>query len=156
MLVYRITKSKYAEDLSGNGAKKFGGRWNNRGVPVVYTSAHISLAFLELLVNADVAQLQETYKIIEIELDEKALIDHIKNKDLPFGWRAGHQTEGLQDLGTTWLRRNSSLVLEVPSAVIPYESNYLINPLHPDFHLAEINEIKDLDIDRRFLWEKII
>jgi RES domain-containing protein len=151
MLVYRITRSKYAEDLSGYGAKKNGGRWNKKGISVLYTSAHISLAFLELLVNADAFQLHDSYKIIQLKLNSKVKSNSLKIQDLPLGWRGINQIEALQNLGTRWLQNHESLVLEVPSAVLPYESNYLINPHHSDFHLVSIKEIIPLNIDERFL-----
>ncbi len=150
MKVYRITRERYCRDLSGEGAKRYGGRWNRKGSMLLYTSAHISLAFVELLVNVDPVQLQAGYRIMVIRIDDELTIHRLDEEQLPEKWRDRDAT-ALQDVGTQWLTNGREAVLSVPSAVIPYESNYLINPSHKEFSRISLLEVLPLEIDARFL-----
>jgi RES domain-containing protein len=149
MQVYRITRVDYCRDLSGEGAKRYGGRWNRKGSLLLYTSAHISLAFVELLVNVDPVQLQADYRIMVIHIDDELSIHKLDEKQLPVRWR-DRDSSALQDIGMQWLTDGQEAVLSVPSAVIPHESNYLINPAHPEFSKISLLEVLPLEIDVRF------
>ena len=151
MVVYRISKLKYANDLSGKGAKLFGGRWNLPGYAMLYTSSHISLAFLEMLVNANRRQLKSNFQVMCIEIPDSLQIKEIALKDLPSNWRKGIGADELQSYGSSWLKEGKEAICKVPSAIIPFEKNVLINPEHPDFSKIKLVDSFSLDIDERFI-----
>ena len=150
MEVYRITRSHYANDLTGEGAKRYGGRWNHKGNPMLYTSAHISLAFLELLVNADQFMLSGEFSVVTINVPDDLPAKKFQQKKLPENWRTYDGKQFSMDFGTEWLNKNKEPVLVVPSAVIPFELNYLVNPQHPIFSKIKVKKVLEFEIDRRF------
>ena len=146
---WRITSEKYADTaFSGEGAKEYGGRFNSVGMPVVYTSASISLATLELLAKAGGRQRLSGRVVLPVAFDEGQVIAYDAG-DLPKGWDARPYGPASQQVGDEWIRSEKSLVLRVPSVVVPEEYNYLINPEHPDFGELEFGEPRPLDPDPR-------
>ena len=130
--VWRITRAKHAA-FDGHGARRHGGRWNRAGTPVVYTSASLALAALELFVNLERPNPPGDLVAISADIPETLAISRVPPAELPPSSRSYPPPEALADLGTRWARESKSLVLAVPSAVIPQELNYLLNPLHSDF-----------------------
>ncbi|MEM4846679.1 MAG: RES family NAD+ phosphorylase [Thermosphaera sp.] len=129
---WRITKRRWAERaFDGEGARRFGGRFNSKGTAVVYLGAHLSLAALEIIVNARRSELLEAYVFFRVSFDDELVLTLLLD-DLPENWRESPAPESVRAIGNAWAKEQASLILEVPSAVIPYESNYLLNPLHPD------------------------
>lgn len=131
--VWRIcTKQHVRNAFSGEGAASNGGRWNSPGTPVVYTAGTQSLAALEILVHtADPNDLIDLgYVAIPVELDEEMGADVPK---LPRNWKTYPAPLATMRLGDAWIHAKTSVALRVPSVVIPSESNYLLNPTHPDF-----------------------
>ena len=149
MQAFRISKAIYAGNLSGEGARRYGGRWNHRGTALVYSSAHISLAFLELLVNADPPELQNDFKIVVIDIPDFLQIKSLDHSHLDLDWHI-NTGDNCRNLGTGWCLANQEAILKVPSAVIPFEYNYLLNPAHPDFSRISIHQVLTLEIDVRF------
>lgn len=144
-----ITSEKYADTaFSGEGAKKYGGRFNSVGTLVVYTSESISLATLELLAKAGRRQRLSSRVVLSVTFEESQVIVYDK-KDLPEGWDARPYGPSSQQATGEWIRSEKSLVLKVPSVVVPEEHNYLINPEHPDFDKLEFGEPRPLDPDSR-------
>ncbi|MEJ2013195.1 MAG: RES family NAD+ phosphorylase [Anaerolineales bacterium] len=130
---WRIVKARYAESaFSGEGARLYGGRWNSPGVPVVYAAQHQSLAVLEVLVGLEDAGLLPRFVLFRVEFDEK-LVETLADAALPRDWRANPPPRSTQRLGDAWAVEGRSAVLSVPSAVVPAERVYLLNPRHPDF-----------------------
>ncbi len=129
MIVYRITKQKWAKDLSGKGAEKVGGRWNTKGNPVLYTSSTSSLSILELLVHLDYDLIPNDLVIVQLEIPEDS-IQKVTEKELPKNWRANPSPDKLKELGAGWIKENKHLALQVPSAVNPLESNLILNVAH--------------------------
>jgi RES domain-containing protein len=119
--------------LSGDGGLYAAGRWSLRGTRVVYASATMSLAALELLVRIEDSRPTPELVAVEIDIPDSVEIQRISLKRLPAGWNASPAPVFTQSLGTDWVASKRSAVLEVPSAVIPRESNYLLNPEHPRF-----------------------
>ena len=147
---WRIVREKHlATAFSGDGAAEFGGRWNLPGVRVVYTSGSQALAALELLVHLN-PPVSFKYKAIRIEFDEK-LTDHLTREQLPADWTAEPPSLSTQRLGSRWASAFEFAILAVPSAIIAGESNYIINPLHPDFGRIKISPALDFAFDRRLL-----
>ena len=118
--------------FSGEGARRFGGRWNTPGTALVYTSSSLSLAALETLVHADRGRFERDYVTFKLALPE-ALVLELSERDLPGDWRARPASEGARRIGDAWAEARASVALSVPSVVVPAERNYLLNPLHPQF-----------------------
>jgi RES domain-containing protein len=135
MKIFRICRRIHAADaFSGEGARRFGGRWNTRGLPMVYTSTSLSLAALELFVHLDPTLAPDDLVSISATLPAGEPARTLKLADLPGDWFADETVT--RDLGDQWITGLSSLALQVPSVPIHSESNVLINPLHP--RLAEL------------------
>jgi RES domain-containing protein len=147
--LYRICKSKYSDDLSGNGAKLFGGRWNSKGIPVVYTSGTKALAVLELLVHTPINLLPNNLKIITISIPDKTIIDEYIINQLPKDWKTYPSPLKNQLLGDKWIHNGKALVLKVPSVIINSEFNFLINPHHSDISKVRIIKKERFEIDER-------
>lgn len=152
LTVWRLVTARYADSaFSGEGARLYGGRWNPKGVPMVYTAGSQSLAMLEMLVQD--APLRARYVAIPARLPSGLKVERLTPAQLPGHWRDPAAREALQALGGDWIRRASSAVLAVPSAVIPAETNYLINPAHPGFAKLQIGTpelfITDLRLIKR-------
>lgn len=144
---WRIVKTDWASRaFDGEGARLYGGRWNNIGQPVVYTAATLSLAALEMLVHLEAADLERAYSFIPVLFDA-SLVRELP--DLPANWRDNPAPVSARETGDRWLKAMSSAVLRVPSALIPQEFNYLLNPRHPDFSQLRIGEPLTFDFDKR-------
>jgi RES domain-containing protein len=148
-VLYRVSRAKYAKDLSGEGARLAGGRWNYKGTPVIYTAESRSLAALEAVVHMSQADFLIRRKIVLIEIPETLVPKTIEIADLPKGWRKYPPSFKLADIGTKWAVGMKSLLLRVPSAVVPGEFNVLINPAHPDMKSVKIARIEDFVFDDR-------
>lgn len=138
LTVWRITKRKHAKTaFEGIGARKYGGRWNNPGTSLVYTAQSQSLAALEILVHLNGPELLEHYVLIPVTVEE-IFIHKIAPPELPRNWRANPAPSSVRKIGDEWARSGTSAVLQVPSALLPAESNFLLNPVHADFKKLEI------------------
>lgn len=148
---WRIVDARYADDVfSGEGARLNGARWNSVGHRVVYTAGSLSLATLELLVHTPRAQLLTEFVVASCTFPE-VLVDELDESRLPSNWRDFPAPKELQQLGVEWLVSRSSPVLSVPSAVIPGERNYLINPEHEHFRSVDCSMSRPFEIDLRLL-----
>jgi RES domain-containing protein len=139
VLLWRITRKPFlAQALEGLGAKRYGGRWNSKGVAVIYTSESLELAVLEALVHLDIDLLPKDVYQIGFELDDQ-FVAHVPTP-LPGGWdSAPPYNPNIQAIGDRWIRSGSSLGLRVPASVLPSRSNVLLNPAHPEIRgLREI------------------
>ena len=146
---WRLVKARYAESaFTGEGARRYGGRFNSVGTAVVYTAESLALAELEILVNLPSERLLETYVAFRLGI-EAALVEALPPDRLPVDWRREPAPQSVKRIGDAWVRSGRSMVLRVPSAVVPSESNYLINPSHPDFERLEIAGPIDPLIDSR-------
>lgn len=146
---WRITRKKYVNNaFSGEGAKIFGGRWNPVGYPMVYVAQNLSLAILELIVHLDDDGDITSFVAIPVSFD-KSLVRVLPKSQLPANWFDLPISEQSQMVGKKWLEQKQSLLLQVPSSVVPSESNFLINPLHPQYAQLEIGAPQSLCIDKR-------
>jgi RES domain-containing protein len=151
LIVYRIATTPYIKDLSGMGASMFGGRWNHKGGPVVYTSESRSLAALELYANRSKAGIAMNLSLAALAIPEHAAIREVLASELPAGWSRYPAPLELAVIGSEWAASLQSLVLGVPSALIPHERNYLLNPLHPHMADVVIVGVEEYTFDQRFL-----
>ncbi len=150
MKVYRIAKKEFIEDLTGEGAWLFGGRWNNKGTRVLYTSVSRSLATVEYLVHVPLQIVPIDLKIAEIDMPD---VDYqsIDPDELPAQWQRYPSPTILPEIGEKWLKENKTLYLKVPSAVIAKEWNILINPMHVCFSRVRISSIEEYSFDVRLV-----
>lgn len=146
MITYRLTTGKFAKDISGTGAKIYGGRWNPVGLGGLYTSQYISLAILEILVRATRATSPVSYTLTSFEIPDNSIYQ-IQFGKLKNGWK--YDLKYTQGIGEDFLTDNQSLCLEVPSAIVPQENNFLLNPLHSDFKKIKIIASELLELDKR-------
>ena len=148
---WRIVKRKLAKDaFSGEGARLYGGRWNSPGVSVVYTAQSQSLAALELLVHLEISDVLHEYVVIEARFDA-SLITRLAKSDLPQNWRASPAPASARAIGDAWLAEEPSPVLELPSAVIPAENIFLLNPQHSAFAKIVIGNPLAFEFDPRLI-----
>ena len=146
MITYRLTTGKFANDISGTGAKINGGRWNPIGLAGLYTSQYISLAILEILVRATRATAPNSYTLTSFEIPDNSIYQIQFNK-LKSEWK--YDLNYTQGIGEDFLTDNQSLCLKVPSAIVPQENNFLLNPRHPDFKKVKIIASELLELDKR-------
>ena len=147
-VIYRIAKSK-KEIMSGRGALLYGGRWNSPGRSVVYGSQSLSLAILEVAVHLARSDKIMAYRMISLEIPDEIILP-IDRAALPTHWNEiAIEPKSVQTWGNAWFDNQLSAVMEVPSVVIPFESNYLINPDHPDFERIEQGKLEKHAFDPR-------
>ncbi|CAN5404847.1 RES family NAD+ phosphorylase [soil metagenome] len=149
MNLYRITREKYGRDLTGEGARLFGGRWNNKGNAVLYTAEHASLAALEVLVNSPINMLPSDLVLVELFVDHPADPDIILAEDLGRDWKSYPAPNFLKEIGDSWIQSRPSLLMKVPSVIIPEEYNMLVNPKHSAIDTVRVNSIKPFRFDQR-------
>ena len=150
MELYRIAQEKFAEDLSGNGARLFGGRWNSEGQFALYTSFTRSLALLETLAHTPAKLLQaKTYLLITLFVPDTTTIQTLETKKLPNGWDDVEISPFTQKTGDQFLIAKKKLALVVPSVLMPEEINYILNPLHADFKKVKIINKRRIHFDKR-------
>lgn len=148
---WRVVSPEHAEDaFSGLGASAHGGRWNSRGRLLVYTSATLALATLELMANIRRPHLLREYVQISCHFPE-AIVDDLDVVQLPQEWQAYPAPAALQAIGDAWLLSQSSAVLKVPSVLIPTEFNYLLNPEHPHFTSIDVGDPRPHRLDYRLI-----
>lgn len=146
---WRITReSRTATAFDGEGARLYGGRWNSPGTAVVYTAQSESLAALELLVHLQASHLLKSYYSIPAKFDDP-LVEVVESAALPDDWKRFPAPVVLQEIGDQWVAEGRSAVLQVPSAVVPTEKNFLINPTHADFTRVTIGLPRPFEFDPR-------
>ncbi len=146
---WRLVRAEHAADaFSGEGARLYGGRWNSPGRVVVYTCGHFATSVLEIMVHFRPLPATVEWMAVSCEFPE-TLVEQVEPADLPRDWRRVPPGPSTQDLGDAWLRGARSAVLAVPSAITPVETNYLLNPAHPDFARIRRTPPEPFDPDLR-------
>ena len=149
VVVWRLCAAKYGKTaFSGDGARLYGGRWSPAGIPLVYAAESRALAVVEVLANADDAEtlFDAAWVLVSAEVPADVIE---KPARLPDTWRQYPHPPETQVLGGEWVRGKRSAVLRVPSAVVPGEFNYLLNPVHADFKRVKIGEPESFAFDPR-------
>jgi RES domain-containing protein len=158
MRVWRICRAPYPADaFSGEGARRFGGRWNSRGVPMVYMSASLALAALELFVHLEPGQAPGDLVYVAATLPEGEPARTLEPGDLPPGWWTDEPAPGAaspREIGDEWIRGRSSLAMKVPSVPIRAEWNVLLNPLHPRMSELKVELAQPFIFDARMFQQK--
>ncbi|RYE57719.1 MAG: RES domain-containing protein [Sphingobacteriales bacterium] len=148
MLLYRISVCKRASDLSGAGAKLFGGRWNSIGVPMVYMASSRALAALEVLAHLTAIQDPENFCITVFDVPESSVTE-IELHLLPDNWNTHPAPSSLKKKSDAFVKSNTALLLKVPSAIIEDEYNYIVNVAHPLLSEIKILSSKPFIFDKR-------
>jgi RES domain-containing protein len=146
MIVYRITLEKWADKLHASG---YPARWNSRGSFVIYTSGSRALACLENVVHRSGEGLNKLFKVMKVEIPDTLEIEKVNPSGLQKNWQDFTSFPYTQEIGDNWINRKSTIVLEVPSAIIPGESNFLINQNHADFSKVILQSTEDFIFDPR-------
>jgi RES domain-containing protein len=140
MIAWRLCRRPHA-DLSGEGARRFGGRWNSPGRPVVYLAEHPALAALELRVHLDLPfeLIPEDFVLMRVSVPDGSVAD---SSAVPL------------DVGNAWLAEAPSAALRVPSVLVPHSWNVLLNPRHADAARAEVLDVEPFGFDPR-MWRPL-
>lgn len=150
LTAYRICKTKYAATwFDGEGAYRFGGRWNSRGTRLLYTAGSLSLAALEMLVHLNDEEILLAYSYATAEFNENLILSVEDFRSLPENWSDSPPPLEIQRIGDEWAREQASVVLKVPTSILPVEFNYLINVQHPEFSKVKLGEPQTFNFDER-------
>lgn len=151
MLLHRIAKSKYIRDLSGEGARRSGGRWNYQGIPVIYTSDSAALATLETLVHLQLNLIPLNLSSITLNLPDNLPITKLNPQDLPVDWHHYPAPITLAKIANHWIEKQESVALSVPSSILPEseDRNYILNPRYQDFNFITIVRVSPYTYDSR-------
>lgn len=137
---WRIVSANYKDKAyAGDGARIYGGRWNSKGVAVVYTAGSLALASIEMIVNLPAPKLLQRYVRISARISLDLVLD-LSEADLSEDWNSRPISPSTRAIGDQWIKEQRSAVFRVPSIVVPDEYNYLLNPTHPDFAKIEISK----------------
>ncbi len=149
---FRICKTKYAlSAFDGEGAFRFGGRWNSRGTRIIYTAGSLALAALEMLVHLQDEEMLFEYSFLTARFDEELVLPVNEFRPLAPDWSASPAPLEVLQIGDDWARELASAVLEVPASVVPLEKNYLLNPAHPDFQKIILGDTEKFVFDNRLM-----
>ena len=152
-VAWRIVRAaRAAGAFSGKGSYEQGGRWNSIGTAVVYVSETLALAALELFVHLTEKQRSIRFVVFKIAIPDHVRIDGVARNKLPSNWRAEPPQRGTSQLGDDWVRAGHTVALRVPSAVVPQETNLVLNPSHPDFRRLRIGKAQQFAFDPR-MWK---
>lgn len=147
MIVYRITLSKLSDQLYASGRPA---RWNSAGTFIIYSASSRALACLENLVHRRGEGLDTSFRTLVIEIPDDIKIETFQKDKLPKNWTSMKGQLNTKFIGDGWCRSGNTAVIHVPSAIIPEESNYLINPYHVDFKKIKIKSVEEFQFDNRF------
>ena len=148
MLVYRIGRTRFANDTTGEGARLFGGRWNHKLTPCIYTSESRALALLEYTANVNIEDIPRALSITTFEIETENILE-IPMTDLPGNWMTSPAPSSTKDFGTILLEKKRHPIIKIPSAIVPDEFNFLINPAHSESVGFRIIDVKDFVYDVR-------
>ena len=149
MLVYRISSPKYIDDLSGAGAKQYGGRWNEKGTALVYFAGSRAMAVMEVLVHLRPENLDSEYILAVFEVPDYK-VKTVEVKELPKDWKVEPAIEKIKELGNSFVKENEYLLMKVPSVLVEEEFNYVMNPNHDDAKSIKLISKRIFKFDVRF------
>ncbi|PKF48734.1 RES family NAD+ phosphorylase [Enterovibrio nigricans] len=147
MEVFRLSVKKFA-DLSGMGGMFASGRWHQKGQPILYTAGSRSLAALERFVHESPVQMPPLV-MMTIYIPDDIAIKRVSETELPNGWDAVPDADVSRHYGSTWLRELTTPVIQLPSAIVACEYNFLVNPMHPDSSKVKVIDQRDFYYDSR-------
>jgi RES domain-containing protein len=154
MRLYRLAAARYATDLSGRGAEIAGGRWNSKGIAMLYTSTSRALCTTEIAVHTPLGIVPKDYMLITVEVPDRLKIGQVGDEELPEDWNAFPHRNSTQLLGDAFIQAGKWVGIRVPSAVVQGEYNYVFNPRHPDFSAIKITGTEPFRFDERLFVKK--
>jgi len=146
IIAWRFANNSFVNDLSGEGARRFGGRWNETGVSIIYCSSSYCAAFMELMVHMHTMRLVRGKVAMQLLIPPEVSIRTIYEDSLPKEWR---DTDNTRAVGSEWVRSMESCILSAPSAIVPFERILLLNPGHPEFNHIRFGPSEPIHIDPR-------
>ena len=149
MEVFRLSREKFANTLSGVGAAMKGARWNSIGVELIYTASNRSLAMAEVAVHFTLATIPSDYMMVTIYIPDDIPIQNLNIKDLPSDWNVFPHPISTQAIGDKFITNNQYCILQIPSVVTQGDYNFLINPKHADFSKIKILALEKFPFDKR-------
>ncbi len=149
MRVFRLIRKKYGIELSGKGAAISGNRWNSKGTELIYCADSRALAMAEVAVHLSLSILPKDYMMVEIDIPISVSTASLAIDNLPQRWNSFPHLLDTQKIGDDFVSARKNCVLKVPSAVVPGDFNFLINPHHPDFTAIKIVGQEDFPFDSR-------
>ena len=152
MRVWRLVRPNFAPDAySGEGGLHAAGRWTPKGVRVVYTSGSLALAVLEVLVHLEIRHFPDEMRAVPADVPDGLRVRTLTARDLPRAWETIPAPSKLQEFGAQWIKSADSAILKVPSAVVPLEWNYLLNPAHREFRRIKLGRPQRFKFDERLI-----
>lgn len=153
--IYRVLRRLHAQTpFDGEGAYRYGGRWSSPGTRLSYASERQSLAMLEYFVHLDAEDPPTDLVLAIAVIPDEVARRRIENEQLPANWRESPAPPELASYGDEFARRAECVALIVPSAIVPAEENWLLNPQHPDFGRVTVHPVESLDYARLFRRER--
>ena len=153
MIVYRICKARYAKAVfSGAGGLESPGRWHHKGQPIIYAASTLSLAALEYFVHLGRTDIRMALVSVHATIADDPAMEVVDPASLPGNWNSSPPIDATMDIGTRWCREARGAALRVPSAVVPGEFNYLLNPRHPGFKRIKFSTPQPFSFDAR-MWK---
>jgi RES domain-containing protein len=149
MIVYRLSKERHKNDLSGKGAEQTGGRWNSKGIAMLYTGQSRALSTTEIAVHIPLGIVPSNYWIATIEFPDTIPVFELDPAALPADWKTYPHPHSTQAIGDKFITTAKYLVMKAPSAVVPGDFNYLINPIHTQSFLVKITKTELFEFDER-------
>ncbi|RNI24989.1 RES family NAD+ phosphorylase [Rufibacter latericius] len=149
MIVFRLSKGLYKNDLSGRGAELAGGRWNSKGTAVLYTCESRALCTTEIAVHTPLGIVPADYWLITLEVPDQLALREVLPSELPHDWRSFPHPNATQLIGDAFVQEGKFVGLKVPSAVVQGDHNYLFNPRHPQFSQLELISTEPFPFDER-------
>ena len=149
--MYRIVRKPYSKTaLDGEGSFQFGGRWSSPGARIAYTAEHLSLAMLEYFVHIDANDPPKDLVVVAADIPDNVTRVVLNPHELPANWRQVPAPPGLAAIGDSFAAERKTAALVLPSALVPSESNWLINPLHSEFAGIEMRRPEPFQYDAKF------
>ena len=150
LTAWRLVRDEYGTSaLSGIGSALRAGRWHLIGRPMVYAATSPALALLETMANVDRQRLIESrYVVVRVRVPLN-LVEYLDESELPGDWQAWPHAASARRVGTRWFEERRSAAMVVPSAVVPHDTNVLLNPQHPEWRRVEVGEPEPFPVDLR-------
>ncbi|WP_181306439.1 RES family NAD+ phosphorylase [Rufibacter sp. XAAS-G3-1] len=149
MMVYRLSKGLYKNDLSGRGAELAGGRWNSKGIALLYTCESRALCTTEIAVHTPLGIVPVDYWLITLEVPDDLLLGEVLVHQLPADWKSFPHPNVTQLIGDAFVQEGRLVGMKVPSAVVHGDHNYLFNPRHPLFGQITLLDTEPFPFDER-------
>ena len=150
MVLFRIGNCNFIDDLTGAGTKLYGGRWSSVGKPGLYLASSRALSVLEVLVHLQPLFIPDNYCLLEVEIPEDST-QQVQVESLTENWKDVSPPAQLKKIGDAFLTERKYLALQLPSAIVAAEFNFLVNPLHPAMAKVKILKQQPFNFDNRLI-----